>query len=80
MSPYEYKKPIDDRINRQTTIDFAYAEEQKMVANQYNVLHPEKIEKREDGIWYMVGSDQTVKEWDEFHNTKDLPYYSGQKH
>jgi hypothetical protein len=91
MPPYEYKKQEDTRVNQQTTIDFEsasaleqqgttpdYFEERKMIADQYKVLNPEKIEKR-DNVWYMVGSTQTVAEWDALQNTDDLPYYSGQR-
>lgn len=56
----------------------SYIEERKKVADQYNVLYPEKIEFRQND-WYMKDSFLTVQEWDNVNKTEDFDYKSGQK-
>jgi hypothetical protein len=43
------------------------------VAKKYNVLDPEKLEKKEDGKWYMQGLP--VEDWDRLFQKEEGEEY-----
>ncbi|MFA5773136.1 MAG: hypothetical protein WC908_00480 [Candidatus Paceibacterota bacterium] len=70
----ENNKDLKIGKNGQIDIDFEGAEKRERleIAEKYHVLHPEKLEKKEDSKWYI--DNMEVEYWDSLFSEKDNPY------